>query len=83
MFRCGNIPECAVLYQGTPPNIFSLAPIVRSLSLDIPGRARHGSLLATGVYLLIRKLEYWTVTSEADGYESKIGNIIMEVEDRV
>ncbi|KAF3039609.1 hypothetical protein E8E11_002340 [Didymella keratinophila] len=32
-----------------------------------------GALLATGFYLLIRKLEYWMIDSEADSYQSKIG----------
>jgi len=44
-----------------------------------------GSLLSTGFYLLVRKLEYWTVNPEADASETsqfKIGHDISAVKDR-
>lgn len=37
-----------------------------------------GALTATGFYLLIRKLEYWTVDPGADSYQSKIGELIAQ-----
>ncbi|KAF2691078.1 aquaporin-like protein [Lentithecium fluviatile CBS 122367] len=42
-----------------------------------------GSLLAVSFYLLIRKLEYWTVNPDVDTYETKVGHDIMVVKDRV
>jgi len=42
-----------------------------------------GSLLAVSFYLLIRKLEYWTVIPDVDHYETKIGHDITIVKDRV
>ena len=36
-----------------------------------------GALLATGFYLLIQKLEFWTIDSGADSYQSKIGEELM------
>jgi len=44
-----------------------------------------GSLLSTGFYLLVRKLEYWTVNPGADASESgqfKIGHDISTVKER-
>jgi aquaporin related protein len=42
-----------------------------------------GSLLAVAFYLLIRKLEYWTVNPDVDHYETKVGHDIMIVKDRI
>jgi aquaporin related protein len=42
-----------------------------------------GALLATGFYLLIRQLEYWTVNPDVDEYETKLGENIREVKERV
>ncbi|KAJ4336211.1 Aquaporin-1 [Ascochyta clinopodiicola] len=41
-----------------------------------------GALLATGFYLLIRKLEYWTVDSGADSYQSKIGEELIALQEK-
>jgi hypothetical protein len=41
-----------------------------------------GSLLAVSFYLLIRKLEYWTVIPDVDHYETKIGHDITIVKGR-
>jgi aquaporin related protein len=40
-------------------------------------------LLATAFYLLIRKLEYWTVNPNVDDYETKVGETIRDVAGRV
>jgi aquaporin related protein len=42
-----------------------------------------GSLLATAFYLLIRKLEYWTVNPDVDDYQSKIGESVLDIASRV
>jgi aquaporin related protein len=42
-----------------------------------------GALLATAFYLLIRKLEYWTVNPDVDQYESKVGDFISAVKQRI
>jgi aquaporin related protein len=42
-----------------------------------------GALLATAFYLLIRKLEYWTINPDVDGYQSKIGESVLEIASRV
>jgi aquaporin related protein len=42
-----------------------------------------GALLATGFYLLIRQLEYWTVNPDVDSYESVVGGHVSDVKGRV
>ncbi|KAJ4353200.1 Aquaporin-1 [Didymosphaeria variabile] len=41
-----------------------------------------GALLAVAFYLLIRKLEYWTVSPDIDEYQSHVGEQIIMVKDR-
>ncbi|CAJ2510591.1 Uu.00g062160.m01.CDS01 [Anthostomella pinea] len=41
-----------------------------------------GALLAVAFYLLIRKLEYWTVSPNIDEYQSNVGEKIIAVKDR-
>ncbi|KAL1607644.1 Aquaporin-1 [Paraconiothyrium brasiliense] len=41
-----------------------------------------GALLAVAFYLLIRKLEYWTVSPDVDEYQSHVGEQIIMVKDR-
>ena len=41
-----------------------------------------GALLAVVFYLLIKKLEYWTVSPNIDDYQSHVGEQIIAVKDR-
>jgi aquaporin related protein len=42
-----------------------------------------GARLATAFYLLIPKLEYWTVNPDVDYYQSKIGEGVLDIASRV
>jgi aquaporin related protein len=42
-----------------------------------------GARLATAFYLLIPKLEYWTVNPDVDDYQSKIGEGVLDIASRV